>query len=270
MPRGRIPKISPKVAARREAQKLAWDAMEARDAGRLDVMIELCGRAIEIHEVCIDAHLMLLEVRPLPQDARIAILMELVARGARDLGRQFLSEHEGAMWDELEGRPLMRAMATLFGELVATGRTEGYDEAIALGEDMLRADTDDHLGMREVLGPVYLARRQWDDARRLLARFDGCSLLPLEWTRLMLVFATEGADAASMLLPGITARNGVVAVRMRGSLRRRRYRAASYLAGSEEEAEMAIDCLRPALRAMPSFRKWLRSAAGNRLSDPGS
>ncbi|MBU3729862.1 MAG: hypothetical protein FGM37_11550 [Phycisphaerales bacterium] len=71
-------------------------------------------------------------------------------------------------------------------------------------------------------------------------------------------------------LKGTTTRNGFVAACMRGPLRRRRYRAASYLAGSEEEAEMAIDCLRPALRAIPSFRKWLRSAAGNRLSDPGS
>ncbi len=247
-------------AARSSAQELAWEAMNARAQGDVERMCAMCLKAIEVHEACLDAHLMLIRHSEITLDERIEGQMALLGVGVEDLGMRFLDEHAGHLWDELECRPLLRVMSSLAADLVATRCAAGYDSAIGIGVELLRLDHDDHLGMRTVLGPLYLARRRFEDAQALLERFKDCTLLSLGWTRVMLAFATDGERAAARLLGAVIAANEFAPALVSGKRRNPGRVINSYTLGSEDEALMAVDCLAPALRAMPAFRKWLRQA----------
>ena len=250
--------------ARRMAQEFAWEAMEARSAGHEEEMLALCAMASVVHRGCVDAQAMLIDHFVGPPDKRAYLFTKIVAIGVEDLveqfGAKFLAEHMGHMWHELEARPVVRAMsalATAHGDL---GTPESHDRAIAVAEEMLRWDGEDRLGIRGSLIGWYLGRGRHDDARALLALFEGDGLLPMVWGRVLLAFATEGEVAAAKLLPEAVAQNPHALRYMSGAAKIPKEDFSVIRVGGKTEAIDAAESLEAALRANPAFRKWLRAA----------
>lgn len=248
---------------RQTAQDFAWEAMEARAKGDEELMLALCATASVLHRGCVDAQLMLIDHFVGQSDKRVLLFTKAVEIGVEDLveqfGAKFLAEHMGDMWLELEARPTLRAMSELSFAYEAVGTPESYDRAIAVAEEMLRWDGEDHIGARCLLIGWYLGRGRHDDARVLLARFEDDGLLSMMWGRVLLAFITEGEAAAAKLLPEVVAQNPHALGYMSGAVKIPKEDFSAIQVGGKTEAIDAAESLESALRANPAFRKWLRA-----------
>lgn len=240
-----------------EAQDLAYQAMQAAAAGRVEEACDLCSRAIALWEACLDAHLLLLRHVEMPLPERIDLLRHLVAVGLEDLGERFVLENAGMLWLDIDGRPLMRALGTLATTLPESRAKGALDEAIETAETMLELDGEDHLGIRGSLAVWFIARQRWEDLRALLSRFEECGMLELAWARVILAFETEGADAATAVLRDAMNANRHAVDYLLGRRRHRGPLPAIIEWRGESEAVLAAHQFRPAWPSIPQFRKWL-------------
>ena len=252
--------------ARRLAQEFAWEAMEARSAGHEEEMLALCATASVLHRGCVDAQSMLIDHFVGQSDKRVLLFTKAVEIGVEDLveqfGAKFLAEHMGDMWLELEARPTLRAMSELSFAYEAVGTPDAYDRAIAVAEEMLRWDGEDHIGARGLLIGWYLGRGRHDDARALLTRYEDDGLLSMMWGRVLLAFITEGEEAAARLLPEAAACNLHAVGYLSGATKIPKGELGAINVGGKTEAIDAAESLELAMRANPAFRTWLRAAGG--------
>ena len=252
--------------ARQTAQDFAWEAMEARAEGDEELMLALCATASVLHRGCVDAQSMLIDHFVGQPDKRVLLFTKAVEMGVEDLveqfGAKFLADHMGDMWLELEARPTLRAMSELSFSYEAVGTPDAYDRAIAVAEEMLRWDGEDHIGARGLLIGWYLGRGRHDDARALLTRYEDDGLLPMMWGRVLLAFITEGEQAAAKLLPETVARNLHALGYLSGATKIPKGELGAFNVGGKTEAIDAADSLALAMRANPAFREWLRAAGG--------
>ena len=138
-------------AALWQAQELMYKAW---DAGAKRERIELAKRALEISDLCADAHVLLAEeVAKTLVEAR-RHYEAAAAAGERALGPRAFERDAGHFWGLLETRPYMRARAGLAKCLWAAG-----ERAAAIGHyrDMLRLNPNDNQGLRHVLTSWLLA-----------------------------------------------------------------------------------------------------------------
>ena len=250
--------------ARQTAQDFAWEAMEARAKGDEELMLALCATASVLHRGCVDAQSMLIDHFVDQPDKRVLLFTKAVEIGVDDLveqfGAKFLAEHMGDMWHELEARPTLRAMSELSFAYEAVGTPDAYDRAIAVAEEMLRWDGEDHIGARGLLIGWYLGRGRHDDARALLTRYEDDGLLSMMWGRVLLAFITEGEEAAARLLPEAAAGNLHALGYLSGATKIPKGELGAINVGGKTEAIDAAESLELAMRANPAFRKWLRAA----------
>ena len=153
-------------AALWQAQELMY---EAWDAGAKRERIALAKRALEISDLCADAHVLLAEeVAKTLVEARRHYEAG-VAAGERALGAQAFERDAGHFWGLLETRPYMRARAGLAECLWAAG-----ERAAAIGHyrDMLRLNPNDNQGLRHVLTSWLLATGDHGALEDLLAAYD--------------------------------------------------------------------------------------------------
>lgn len=78
------------------------------------------------------------------------------------------------------------------------------------------------------------------------------------WARVLLAFATEGEDAATLRLVAARERNPHVEAYLTGAKRRPRTRPELNAPGDEYEALVCADILWEAWKAHPKARKWLK------------
>lgn len=235
-----------------QSQNLMWDAMDALNSGNESKAKSLCEEALGVYPDCVDALSMLAEIKPSHTATFVAEMRNVIEAGRRDLGAKCFKEDTGYFWGLIETRPFMRAMAQLAFALIEWGVPERVDEAIAIFEEMLELNPNDNQGVRDWLAGCYLARKRYNDASALFARYPDDWLAAPAWAQLLLTYATEGEAAAGELLDTARERNRHVEQYLSGRKRRPSRRAGMYSPGDEAEANYCAEMLLPAWRAPPS------------------
>ncbi|MFY1643479.1 tetratricopeptide repeat protein, partial [Methanoculleus bourgensis] len=149
------PPPAPADTPLKQAQQVAYDAMEATGRRR----VELARRALEISEDCADAWVLLAGEERKSLRRALEYARKGVAAGERALGKEYFEEEAGNFWSIIETRPYMRAMITFADLLWASGDKE---EAIAVYQKMLRLNPGDNQGVRYILAQ-YFAEVDRDD-----------------------------------------------------------------------------------------------------------
>jgi tetratricopeptide (TPR) repeat protein len=244
-----------------QAQDLAYRAFEARGRRR----IQLARKALELSRDCADAWVILGENAPDLERAR-ELYAEGVSAGERALGPQVFEQEAGHFWGPVETRPYMRARFGLAQVLDRLGRR---DEAMEHYRELLRLNTNDNQGVRDLVLPALLVAGRDDEAAALLDRYADDAAAVWRYGHALVTFRREGDSAA--------ARD-----RLREALRANR-RLAKYLAdaaslpdqdpetyafGSEEEAVIAARMLAEAWSVTPGAGAWLAAAGGGGRSGP--
>lgn len=245
------------MSPRRRAQELAWDAMDHL-GGDDEEAARLCREALAIYPDCVDALSMLAEIESRWVKDYVDAMRKAVEAGRRELGSKRFKQYRGHFWHVIQTRPFMRAMAGLARALIDWGTPERIDEAIALQEEMLALNPRDNQGIRDMLVGCYLARNRYDDAARLLKRYEGDWMAVSRWARVLLAFATGYEVEAAGLLADARQQNPHVELYLTGRKRRPRYRLDSYSPGQESEAICCADVLRAAWQAHPNAKRWLK------------
>ena len=246
-----------RTSKRAQAQDLMWEAMEVI-ADDEQQAASACRRALELYPDCVDALAMLANIETRWLKDFVAAMRSAVDAGRRDLGPKCFKVDKGHFWGLIETRPFMRAMAQLVTALLDWGTPERVEEATTLMEEMLDLNPNDNQGMRDWLGACYVAQRRYDDAEALLLRYPDDWLAAPAWTRVLLVFATDGKERATELLVEARKRNRHVEKYLTGAKRLPRARAGGYSPGDENEAVYCADMLRPVCKAHPKAKNWLK------------
>lgn len=131
----------PIESARRQAQDMAYKAMQTRDP---EEAVRLCTRAIEIDPRCVDALVIMAGVFD-NLDERACHLSHVVQIAKEDLGgERYMEENKGHFWGIVEFTSIISAppsapISTLFGMLVN-----------AIGEDGLKLTATGNLPLKLV------------------------------------------------------------------------------------------------------------------------
>jgi len=174
-----------------QAQQLMYQAwQEDNPAQRLI----LAHRALALSPDCADACVLLAQEEADTVGRALALFEQGVAAGERALGKRFIAQHTGHLWQMLEARPYLRAMEGLAGMLWRMGRRE---ESIARYRQMLRLNPGDNQGMRYVLLGLLLELERDPQAEALLAANKEDTSAAFEYTRALLLFRRSPKSAAA-------------------------------------------------------------------------
>jgi len=105
------------------------------------------------------------ETNPIKQ---LSLFDKLIAEEEAVLRDTDCFEYEGDFWLEVETRPYMRALAHKMTILANLDRTK---DAVAIGERMLQLNTNDNMGVRYQLLPLYALLEDLDKAEALYKKY---------------------------------------------------------------------------------------------------
>ncbi len=147
---------------------LAEQAEERGDEGEA---LRLVRKAVKLDSEDLDAELMnirLGEKDPLNVLKRLRLAVE---KGRRQLEKAgfFDEEYIGEFWGILETRPYMRVRNEYFSALKEFGMLR---QAAGEGEDMIRLNTNDNLGIRFELMHIYAGLEESESAESLLKKYS--------------------------------------------------------------------------------------------------
>ncbi len=241
------------VAKREESEALFYDSLEAATT---EEEWNLLTQAMDEDPGNVDVLLSLLDFLVVTLDEEILALRKIVALGERRLGKKGFKDYAGHFWGSLETRPYMRARAWLADALYEAGKT---DEALAEREALLLLNPGDNQGIRHLLLPTYLERRQMDDAARLLDAYkDECECCAtFAWCRVLERFLSGDEPGAAQALTVARKQNGFTEAHLLGHRKQSKYLPESYASGSKEEADCFAESLNKAWGAHPAALKWL-------------
>ena len=217
-------------AALWQAQELMY---EAWDAGAKRERIALAERALEISDLCADAHVLLAEEAAKTLAEARRHYEAGVAAGERALGPQAFERDAGHFWGILETRPYMRARAGLAECLWAAG-----ERAAAIGHhrNMLRLNPNDNQGLRHVLTSWLLAAGDHGALEELLAAYDEDAFAEWAYAKTLLAYRKgDEADARAALMVAWE-RNPHVPALLTGATPIPEHPDDHYTLGSPEEA----------------------------------
>jgi tetratricopeptide (TPR) repeat protein len=235
------------------AQDLVYEAMEARTPAR---RLRLATQALDLDPENVDALLMLTDAVPLGDAARITVLRDIVAVGAKRLGPKTFKKLAPHFWGHLETRPYMRAREYLAEDLRAAGRLE---EAVQEYTGMLALNENDNQGMRYHLLPCLLALRRLGEAQALMKRYvDDCDWsVVFSWGRVLAFLLAGEPAAAAKALVIARKQNPHIEIFLRGRRKVPKRLPDLYSHGSEEEALCFAEPLLMAWARYPDCQKWL-------------
>lgn len=239
------------LALKDEAQELAFDAMEAESEAEA---IKLAKRALRKDPDCVDALVVLAEIKSNSSKQVIASLQEAVAAGERSLGAEFIAENKGDFWSLIETRPYMRALEHLAGLL----RAEGINlDAIRHYETMLSLNPNDNQGVRDPLLGLYLATDHLKEAQKLLHNYKNDSMANFAWGRVLERFLSADLPGASAALKEARKANRFVELYLSGQKAMPTHLPGMYSMGSQEEAILCLDNMSSAWVAHKEAVFWL-------------
>ena len=178
------------------ARDLIYDAWEAETPGK---RIGLAKRALEISDLCADAHVLLAEEQAKTLAEARRHYQAGVAAGERALGRQAFERDAGHFWDILETRPYMRARAGLAECLWQEGERAA---AIDHYQEMLRLNPNDNQGLRHGLASWLLAAGDHGALEELLAAYDDDVFADWAYARTLLALRKGDESGAHAGLGG--------------------------------------------------------------------
>jgi tetratricopeptide (TPR) repeat protein len=214
------------------AQDLVFEAMEARSAIEI---IRLVNAALELDPDNVDARLMRADFRGLEGEARIFELKDIIAGGAKSLGKKAFKELVPHFWGFVETRPYMRARQ----QLAEAYRVSGCIEEAALEyNEMLALNENDNQGVRYELLPCLLALDRLEDARKLMQRFeDDCTFsVVFTWCRVLERHLAGDPAGAKTALVVARKQNPHMEAYLKGHRKPPKNLPFSYAEGSKEEA----------------------------------
>lgn len=214
------------------AQDLVYEAMEARTATDL---FRLVNAALELDPANVDARLMRADFRMLEGEARIFELKDIIAGGAKSLGKKAFKELVPHFWGFVETRPYMRARQQLAEAYRVSGCLE---EAVLEYNEMLALNENDNQGVRYELLPCLLALDRLEDARKLMQRFeDDCTFsVVFTWCRVLERHLAGDPDGAKTALVTARKQNPHMEAYLKGHRKPPKNLPSSYAEGSKEEA----------------------------------
>ena len=241
-------------AKRRQAQELAYKAMNERD---LERALELCIKAIEIDPHCVDALTHAAGV--FEPDERIERLTEVIRMAEEDLGgEEYFEENEGHFWEILETRPYMRARSYLADTLYEVG---DIPSAINEYEALLDLNPGDNQGIRYLLMGLYLEIDDVNGVYRLVEEYDEDSAV-FAWSSLLVCLIMGDTARAEEMLSVARESNRYVEDYLIGRKPMPAEIPNYYGIGDENEAIVCIDLMSTAWKKHPEAMRWLRLHAG--------
>ena len=183
---GRVPDAAAETPAE-QAQELVYEALESKGKKR----IELAKRALEVHNDCADAYILLAEESAGTVEEARSLYEQAVAAAERTLGPDYFTDREcvGHFWGIVETRPYMRARAALGQVLWDMGEQFA---AIEHHRELLRLNPGDNQGLRHTLVVWLTVTDRDDEARDLLKRYPGEDMAVMEYMRAVLAFKKHG------------------------------------------------------------------------------
>ena len=238
-------------AALWQAQELMYKAW---DAGAKRERIALAKRALDISELCADAHVLLAEeAAKTLVEARRHYEAAAAAR-ERALGPQAFERDAGHFWGLLETRPYMRARAGLAKCLWAAG-----ERAAAIGHyrDMLRLNPNDNQGLRHVLTSWLLATGDHGALEELLAAYDDDVFAEWAYAKTLLALRKGDEADARTALAAAWKRNPHVPALLTGAMPIPEHQDDHYTLGSPDEAVIYVLQNRENWTATRGALQWL-------------
>ena len=211
-------------AALWQAQELMYKAW---DAGAKRERIALAKRALEISDLCADAHVLLAEEAAKTLVEARRHYEAAAAAGERALGPRAFERDAGHFWGLLETRPYMRARAGLAECLWAAG-----ERAAAIGHyrDMLR----------HVLTSWLLATGDHGALEELLAAYDDDVFAEWAYAKTLLALRKGDEADARTALAAAWKRNPHVPALLTGAMPIPEHQDDHYTLGSPDEAVIYV------------------------------
>lgn len=229
------------------AQDLVYEAMEARTATEI---FRLVNTALELDPANVDARLMRADFRGLEGEARIFELKDIIAGGAKSLGKKAFKEMVPHFWGFVETRPYMRARQQLAEAYRVSGCLE---EAVLEYNEMLALNENDNQGVRYELLPCLLALDRLEDARKLMQRFeDDCTFSAVfTWCRVLERHLAGDTAGVKEALVAARKQNPHMEAYLKGHRKPPKNLPSSYAEGSKEEAVIFASVLLMAWKKHP-------------------
>jgi tetratricopeptide (TPR) repeat protein len=243
----------PTESDRRQAEKLACQAMEADDHSEA---LSLCLEAINFDPNCVDAHTIMASAFKKACD-RVEHLRHIVESAEEQLGGQsYIEANKGDFWGLLETRPYMRARLYLAQTLNEAG---ALDEAITEYKALLELNSNDNLGVRYILIALYLETGDLDCARRLITEYADNSAV-FAWSAVLERFLAKDEPGAQQMLLNARQTNPYVEDYLLGKKPLPKQRPGYYTFGDESEAIMCACTIAAAWDKYPRAWLWLKRA----------
>jgi tetratricopeptide (TPR) repeat protein len=248
-----LSRLSPQEKKRRQAQELAYDALEEPDPKKAEA---LARQALALDPDCADAFHALADATKSSSE-RLAHLGQAVAAGERWLGEAYFREHQGEFWRALETRPYMRAREALAFELRDAGRLA---EAIGHLEALLELNPNDNQGVRHPLFAWYFVADNLEGVRRLLATCaeKGDDMAVVRWSRALERFLAGGRGEAAEALAAAQEGNPYVRDYLTGKERLPAELPDYHGFGDVTEAMFCASLLGEAWGRHPQAVQWLK------------
>ncbi len=242
----------------RRAQELMYDAWETATKRE---RIALAKRALEISDLCADAHVLLAEEASKNRIEARRHYQAGVAAGERAVGASAFEEDVGHFWGILATRPYMRARAGLAQCLWGQGERA---EAIAHLQDMLRLNPGDNQGLRYILTGWLLAVQDHAALEKLIEAYNDDALADWAYSKTLLAFRKHGPSSqAKAALKTAWTRNAFVPDLLLGARKIPRRIPDSYGLGSMEEAVLYVLANQQNWSTTEGALQWLHDATRN-------
>ncbi len=214
------------------AQDLVYEAMDAASATQ---MARLLKQALELDPDNVDARLMRANLLGIQGEDRVAELKDIIAKGAKSLGKTAFEEMVPHFWGFVETRPYMRARQELAEEYRKAGRLE---EAVQEYQEMLALNENDNQGVRYELLPCLLVLRRLEEVRSLFKRYESdCEhSLVFSWGRVLERYLAGDLEDAKAALVTARAQNPHIEAYLKGHRKPPKHLPSHYQLGSREEA----------------------------------
>lgn len=172
-----------------KASQLVWEARDLPvDKGR-----RRAKKALKLNPDCIEAYEYLGDSYSY-YDKRQEYLEKGVEIGRRIFGGQFMKENKGHFWLVPETRPFMRCLAGLAECYYGPGQTH---KAIEIWEEMLRLNPGDNQGIRYVLLPALLEKKELAKYEKHRKEYDEGTAM-MEFSDALYLFMKNGDTSESV------------------------------------------------------------------------
>lgn len=238
-----------------ETAAAAWDAAENGD----DSAPDLALLALRYWPACADAYVLLGLSAGDQADLSLPLFTLGVVAGAEALGPDAFSgdEADPGVWHMPEARPFMAAL----GFLARTNREIGALDAAAVHfAEMLRLNPTDDQGARYELMAIALAMGDMETSANLFRAYGDDAGSVFGYARALFAFRHGGdTDRARLALRDARQLNEHVPPFILGARPIPEDLDDEFEVGSESDAAICAELLRPAWQSTPGAMEWLRT-----------